>query len=787
MIHSDESDPTGRIAFSQAPTTDSGRNVSRKLLLASAVAADSYKSYDGSSASRILAQLPRLRRPNPIPKCYAAAAGIAMTIETKTMSPVSTMGVDSREIRRHFHACGHGKGKAASVTMRPQSVEQGVEPRFVAAKDASGKSSSSEHCYPSSKSEMCEGKLKLILSQLRGAVNFAKPRTSAGRHDRYASFAPSVEVGKKYSIHPARVASPAQVSASVQTSSNPASIDIMTINKLMRALLSRTANTQSPVLASKAPHHRHTSKYTVTHALLNRPDELSSATPTPDAVRLVQPRSSLRDSTITPKPALLPTKLADRMRTDYAVRLLGFARRVIDKVDTSISKRPAATLRNEHMSDGAMDAHPINVAIGLINAFTAVGFRMKSRFENNKAKSALMLSLADFLCIPISKTQLAPEVLRSREFSSGVKERLLQALYKVVNAENGIEAKQQAQQYLCYIGKGNNSILVRTVLTQRGGWKTARKCDIPRCNFVWTQWKRAECFLPGKEQEWRVYNHLEQNQNLSNKKEMFCNMKRYYEGLGMDPFRSIPLTFHITAAGDNAEYMRFSTAFTQCKCRKGESVWIVKPGEYTNRGNGIMISNSLAEMRSAVDQSSDEGRTFIFQKYIEHPLLINKRKFDIRSYALCTSINKRLKGYFYREGYIRTSSSEFSLKSLGNRMVHLTNDAVQIHSAEYGKYEAGNKLAFADLQKYLDTNYPDRHVDVERDIVSQMERLVTDSIRAVRGRLDGEKVCDCIEVLSCVGRRIDIRVRLHDRPGFQRAAHRDQHQSLSRAHLPAPR
>ncbi len=64
------------------------------------------------------------------------------------------------------------------------------------------------------------------------------------------------------------------------------------------------------------------------------------------------------------------------------------------------------------------------------------------------------------------------------------------------------------------------------------------------------------------------------------------------------------------------------------------------------------------------------------QKYIHNPLLINRRKFDIRSYATITSINGNMKGYFYDEGYLRTSSREFSIKDLSNKFVHLTNDAI---------------------------------------------------------------------------------------------------------------
>lgn len=52
------------------------------------------------------------------------------------------------------------------------------------------------------------------------------------------------------------------------------------------------------------------------------------------------------------------------------------------------------------------------------------------------------------------------------------------------------------------------------------------------------------------------------------------------------------------------------------------------------------------------------------QKYIERPLLIRGRKFDIRSYALVTP-DKRV--YFHEESYVRTSGVAFSLNDLEDR------------------------------------------------------------------------------------------------------------------------
>jgi len=53
-----------------------------------------------------------------------------------------------------------------------------------------------------------------------------------------------------------------------------------------------------------------------------------------------------------------------------------------------------------------------------------------------------------------------------------------------------------------------------------------------------------------------------------------------------------------------------------------------------------------------------------------------------------------MKGYLYSDGYLRTSSREFSLNDLSERYVHLTNDAIQQEGNDYGKFESGNKMSF---------------------------------------------------------------------------------------------
>ena len=95
---------------------------------------------------------------------------------------------------------------------------------------------------------------------------------------------------------------------------------------------------------------------------------------------------------------------------------------------------------------------------------------------------------------------------------------------------------------------------------------------------------------------------------------------------------------------------------------------------------------------------SAEQNEFIIQKYIESPLLIKSRKFDIRMWVLVTG---EMDVYLFREGYIRTSSSPFIIdyKNIDDKFVHLTNIAIQKHSNLYGSFEDGNQISFNEFRK----------------------------------------------------------------------------------------
>jgi Tubulin-tyrosine ligase family len=129
----------------------------------------------------------------------------------------------------------------------------------------------------------------------------------------------------------------------------------------------------------------------------------------------------------------------------------------------------------------------------------------------------------------------------------------------------------------------------------------------------------------------------------------------------------------------------------------GQNVWIVKPAA-KSRGRGIACFadiTPLLEYTESLQQQHRNGTTssssaglsqWVVQKYMENPLLIARRKFDIRQWVLVTDWNP-LTVYFYEDCYLRFGVEEYTTcsKSLANQYVHLVNNSIGKTSEKFGR------------------------------------------------------------------------------------------------------
>lgn len=91
--------------------------------------------------------------------------------------------------------------------------------------------------------------------------------------------------------------------------------------------------------------------------------------------------------------------------------------------------------------------------------------------------------------------------------------------------------------------------------------------------------------------------------------------------------------------------------------------------------------------------------------------------------------------FFYKKGYVRLSSDDYDLKN-PNNYVHLTNNCLQQHGEKYGLHETGNTIGYEDLQKFLDEEYPDRHIDIYKHFIPRIKDLILDTFFSIKDDLN---------------------------------------------------
>ena len=152
---------------------------------------------------------------------------------------------------------------------------------------------------------------------------------------------------------------------------------------------------------------------------------------------------------------------------------------------------------------------------------------------------------------------------------------------------------------------------------------------------------------------------------------------------------------------------------------EARGLWIVKPGNRA-RGEGIFLTDALRSVWRGGDDVPPEGAeappslaaaferrrrqaskatrrgaptgtydpelksNLVVQQYVERPLLIRKKKFDMRQWVLVSSVNP-LEVWFLDECYLRFCSVDYKMRARGaaptedERYIHLSNNSVQKH------------------------------------------------------------------------------------------------------------
>lgn len=84
-------------------------------------------------------------------------------------------------------------------------------------------------------------------------------------------------------------------------------------------------------------------------------------------------------------------------------------------------------------------------------------------------------------------------------------------------------------------------------------------------------------------------------------------------------------------------------------------------------------------------------KSWVCQKYIENPLLLLNRKFDIRVWVVVTSWNP-LKVYYYKDCYARFGAQDYDASKKENLFSHLTNNSITTKQIKIGNDKNYDKI-----------------------------------------------------------------------------------------------
>ena len=290
----------------------------------------------------------------------------------------------------------------------------------------------------------------------------------------------------------------------------------------------------------------------------------------------------------------------------------------------------------------------------------------------------------------------------------------------------------------------------------------------------------------------QIINHFPNHYELSRKDLLVKNIKRYRKELeregnplaekseltlpnGQTVLRYTHLDWIPVPYVLPADYNMFVEEYR----KSPQSTWIMKPcGK--SQGAGIFLINKLSklkkwsrEVKVPLHPQLGSKESYVISRYIDNPLLIGGKKFDLRLYVLVTSF-RPLKAYLFRHGFCRfcTVKYDTSVTELDNMYVHLTNVSVQKHGGDYNSLHGG-KMSIQNFRLYLEGT---RGRSVTDKLFADMQWLIVHSLKAVAPVMANDRHC-----FECYGYDIIIDnqlkpwlVEVNASPSLQSTTHNDR-------------
>ncbi|KAM8864631.1 protein polyglycylase TTLL10 [Spinachia spinachia] len=319
------------------------------------------------------------------------------------------------------------------------------------------------------------------------------------------------------------------------------------------------------------------------------------------------------------------------------------------------------------------------------------------------------------------------------------------------------ERQQQAEECrgpgpFYFFGGANGAEIVSSYCESRG-WRRIDNRDREDFKLKWCETKSPANYFNFKEGEQLVY-QIPNNRVLTTKIGLLNSLREYERvsskvnhGQGPRKLKMkefIPTTFRMDVKKEREVFF----AQQEAGVSNPEShMWICKPTGL-NQGRGIFLLKSpqdVAAFRLKLQHTEEHSRktphrqpqALIVQHYIQRPLLLRGKKFDVRSYLLIACTAPYM--VFFRHGYVRLTCDLYDPSS-NNLSSHLTNQYMQKKNPMYSQLKEDTVWSMESFNTYVNDKFQVAK-GLPRDWVlgafaKRMQQIMTQCFLAVKSKFD---------------------------------------------------
>ncbi|XP_067422757.1 inactive polyglycylase TTLL10 [Emydura macquarii macquarii] len=299
-----------------------------------------------------------------------------------------------------------------------------------------------------------------------------------------------------------------------------------------------------------------------------------------------------------------------------------------------------------------------------------------------------------------------------------------------------------------YVGGANGAGLV-SVYCRSKGWQRIHDNKREDYKLKWCETKNRETYYNFKEGEQLLY-QIPNNKVLTTKIGLLSNLREYERVrnkisknlnpkiLKMEEF--FPESFRMDIKDEREAFFELY---------KDTQIWICKP-TCSNQGRGIFLLKTQAGVSSlrAKLQSIEEDPLYkkvpykapqarIVQRYIQRPLLLQGKKFDVRSYLLIACTVPYV--LFFGHGYVRLTCTHYDATS-DDLTAHLTNQYMQKKNPLYSQLKEETVWRMERFNSYVNEKFRQAK-GLPKDWVftvftKRMQQIMMQCFLAVKSKLD---------------------------------------------------